>query len=324
MRADAMHVTAQRLTLSDDADEFILAVPGVAGSVVRTGRGSSSMAITSQVAGSATVAMLEFGFPMVGNAEPEGDVLVLCHMLRAPRGGSWNGVGIGEGQTFLYPPGTSQAATDPEGLAFGLVSIPWGDVEVAAGCLGVEVDRDQAVSVRGSDDADPALSGLFASVHGSAGRAGPIRDGALDQDLLLEWVIRTVTHDLAWDGPTTRLATRRGWSSDDLVRDAVDILAMSGRWRMPVLSLCGLLGVSERRLQIAFRSRYQMGPHEFMQRRALQAAHRAFQRGDHRQTTVAAIATEHGFNHGGRFAALYRSTFGESPAATRSRAASAP
>jgi hypothetical protein len=105
--------SADQVTITSDADEFMVAVPGATGSLVRTGRGRSLTSVTSRTVGPASLAVLELGFPMVGNAATDAGVLVLCHMLRTPPAGQWNGVTLEVGQTFVYPPGGSQAAIDP-------------------------------------------------------------------------------------------------------------------------------------------------------------------------------------------------------------------
>jgi transcriptional regulator GlxA family with amidase domain len=104
-----------------------------------------------------------------------------------------------------------------------------------------------------------------------------------------------------------------------LTRDAIKFLEASRTWRVPILRLCREVGVSERRLLTAFQEQYGLGPQEFMHHRALQGAHQALLDADPAVTTVASIAAEHGFAHGGRFAQRYRSTFGEPPSATLAR-----
>ncbi len=209
----------ERVTVTDDADEFILAVPGVSGTVVRTGRGDRSMTVTARGIDAATVALLEFGYPMVGGAAPDGDVLVLCQMLRTPRGGRWNGVELEVGQTFVYPPGSSQVAADPEGLAFGLVAVPWAQVEAAADAMGFAIRVDSSAQVL-APSVDRPLCSLFSAVT-ATGTPCSDEGAVLEGDTVLEAVARSVGHAAAKPGSTS---SRRGLSSDDLVRDAIDIL----------------------------------------------------------------------------------------------------
>lgn len=84
--------------------------------------------------------------------------------------------------------------------------------------------------------------------------------------------------------------------------------------------LCNLAGVGERALQKAFESRRGMSPLRFVTERRLAVARRSLSRPD-RCEDVTQIAHRLGFAHTGRFAAVYRQVFGESPSATLRRAA---
>jgi AraC-like DNA-binding protein len=83
--------------------------------------------------------------------------------------------------------------------------------------------------------------------------------------------------------------------------------------------LCNLAGVGERALQKAFESRRGMSPMRFVAERRLAAARRLLTRASPRDD-VTHIAIKLGFGHTGRFAVLYRQTFGESPSQSRQRA----
>jgi AraC-like DNA-binding protein len=83
--------------------------------------------------------------------------------------------------------------------------------------------------------------------------------------------------------------------------------------------LCAVAGVGERALQKAFESRRGMSPMRFVAERRLAAARRLLTRAGARDD-VTHIAVKLGFGHVGRFAALYRQTFGESPSQSLRRA----
>lgn len=82
-------------------------------------------------------------------------------------------------------------------------------------------------------------------------------------------------------------------------------------WR--VAELADLAGVSSRSLQDAFRHEYGAGPMEVLRRIRLQRAHRDLVAGVPEETSVTEIAMNWGFFHLGRFAAIYREHYGESP-----------
>jgi AraC-like DNA-binding protein len=79
--------------------------------------------------------------------------------------------------------------------------------------------------------------------------------------------------------------------------------------------LCRVAGVGERCLQVAFQSQRGMSPMRFVLERRLAAAHRHLRRAAPGEE-VTRVAIEAGFSHLGRFAALYRSAYGEPPSKT--------
>lgn len=85
-----------------------------------------------------------------------------------------------------------------------------------------------------------------------------------------------------------------------------------------VTRLSRINGVSERTLRNAFYQTRGGSPKRVLSRLRLEKAREALLRGD-ADTTVAAVATEHGFFELGRFAGQYRAAFGESPSATLRR-----
>ena len=84
-----------------------------------------------------------------------------------------------------------------------------------------------------------------------------------------------------------------------------------------ISELCSALKVSRRTLHRAFVDTLNMGPVAYLRRRRLSAIQTALKRGDRATIPIADIAFEYGFADPGRFAAYYRSLFGESPSQTR-------
>jgi len=82
--------------------------------------------------------------------------------------------------------------------------------------------------------------------------------------------------------------------------------------------LCEVVQVGERSLQLAFQARRGMSPLRFVAERRLAAAQRSLS-GERADEGVTAIATSLGFTHLGRFSAVYREVFGESPSQTIAR-----
>jgi AraC-like DNA-binding protein len=310
MGQDRPRVADTRVDAAVDGDDFMLSVPGADGALVRLGQGSGATNVSVRAVEKGHLALLDFGFPMSGVAYSVGDHLILCHMLDAPEGGRWDRTELEAGQTFVYPPGSSHVAADPEGLRFGMLVVPWDEFVVAADQLGIDPSPAGRQHVRARRPGDP-LAHLFGDSATSTSVVPP--DHGFD--VLLEAGVRAACEIPQLAGPRPR----RRWESKELVVDVVDWLTQSELWQVPMLTLCREIGVSERRLQTAFREAMDTTPGEFLRMRALQAAHRKLQDADPATTRVGAIATELGFAHRGRFARRYAAVYGESPSFTLRR-----
>lgn len=83
-----------------------------------------------------------------------------------------------------------------------------------------------------------------------------------------------------------------------------------------VSRLCRAVGLSERGLRNAFYGVHGVGPKRWMLAERLEEVRRALGNAAARSTTVAAVATDHGFYELGRFACTYKAAFKETPSAT--------
>ena len=88
---------------------------------------------------------------------------------------------------------------------------------------------------------------------------------------------------------------------------------------IPISRLCDVTGVSERCLRNAFYYVHGMGPKRWMVAERLMRTQVAL-RASRSATTVTEVATDFGFYQLGRFAAIYKKTFGETPSETLSAA----
>lgn len=250
--------------------------------------------------------LVDFQFPMVGSAYPDSDVLVLIHVTSVPPGGNWDGTTLAAGQTFVYPPGTSQTAVDPDGLRFAMAVVPWADFEVAADTLGFDPETAARRRVRSTNPFPPLRS--------SPEQPGP-RGDPPSVDSLIEVIVRAACEPVTVD----QTVRRRGWSPEEIVRDVDAYLASTGAWRLPMLTVCRGVGVSERKLETSFREAYGITPQAFMRHRALQAAHTSLAAADPVSAHVSVVAKRYGFRHLGRFARYHLEVFGETPSETLRR-----
>jgi AraC-like DNA-binding protein len=111
--------------------------------------------------------------------------------------------------------------------------------------------------------------------------------------------------------------TRRGRiSRPQIVSTLEDFLREHLDEPIYMTHLCDITGVSERSLRNACRAVCGESPKRFLTRRRMEAAHTALASATPGKMTVTRIATDHGFYELGRFAATYRSLFGEHPSET--------
>jgi AraC-like DNA-binding protein len=86
--------------------------------------------------------------------------------------------------------------------------------------------------------------------------------------------------------------------------------------RLSVGEIGADLGVADRTLRTCCQEFLNMSPSRYLRARRMQLVRRALRRADPSQTSVAQIARRYGFEGLGRFAASYRTRFGELPSIT--------
>lgn len=296
-------------TVTVDGDEFMLAVPGASGHLVRTGDGRDDARIRGTRLDGVHLALLDIGFASIGEAVADTDSLILCTMLRTPGAGRWEGVPLEPGQTFVYPAGSTHHAVDPAGVMFAMTVVSEERFTDAALTLGIDPAVAMTKRVVRGRPLHQTMA-LFAreSVE-SAESAWPVTVTADD-------VLESAIHTLAGDNHAHHPTSARRWNDADLVHAATQFLEDGQLWRVPMLTLCRAAGASERRLQLAFTRLLGTGPTTFMRLRALQSANRALRHADPATDNVIDIARNHGFAHPGRFAQFHQAIYGELPSRT--------
>jgi AraC-like DNA-binding protein len=83
--------------------------------------------------------------------------------------------------------------------------------------------------------------------------------------------------------------------------------------------LCAAVGVPERSLNMCCGDFLGMSPTRYMRLRRLNLVHVALKNASHASSQVSQIAKRYGFSELGRFAAYYRTVFGETPSTTLGR-----
>jgi AraC-like DNA-binding protein len=89
--------------------------------------------------------------------------------------------------------------------------------------------------------------------------------------------------------------------------------------KLKLPALCAEIGVPERTLRLCCTEFLGLSPTRYLLLRRLNEARSALRRADPATATVAQVARDHQFLELGRFAVMYRTTFGESPSTTLQR-----
>lgn len=97
------------------------------------------------------------------------------------------------------------------------------------------------------------------------------------------------------------------------LRKAIDFVEQNAHRDIGITDIAASVYLTPRSVQYIFRRYLDITPTEFLRRIRLARARDDLKAADRSLTTVAATAAHWGFAHTGRFAVLYRQTFGESP-----------
>jgi AraC-like DNA-binding protein len=101
-----------------------------------------------------------------------------------------------------------------------------------------------------------------------------------------------------------------------LLRRAIEYIDANTANDISLADVAEAVHVTPRAVQYMFRRNLDMTPMQYLRRIRLQHAHEDLLAGDRTRDSVTAIAARWGFMHTGRFAVLYRETYGRSPHAT--------
>jgi AraC-like DNA-binding protein len=98
-----------------------------------------------------------------------------------------------------------------------------------------------------------------------------------------------------------------------LLRRAMEYMDANATNDIALADIADAIHVTPRAVQYMFRRHLDMTPLQYLRRIRLHYAHLELSAADRMQDTVTEIAARWGFSHTGRFAVLYRQTYGQSP-----------
>ena len=109
---------------------------------------------------------------------------------------------------------------------------------------------------------------------------------------------------------------RSFYTGSRLVSETEDYTDAADGRPVHISEICSALKVSRRSLHRAFANTLGIGPVAYMRRRRLSAIRSVLRRSDPATTSIGDVAFQYGFSEPSRFAAYYRSHFGEKPSDT--------
>lgn len=132
---------------------------------------------------------------------------------------------------------------------------------------------------------------------------------ALEQDLIHALIDCLTAGDERGHAPT------RQRHAEIMIRFE-DVLASHPDRQLPMPELCAAVGAPERTLRACCAEFLGMSPGSYARLRRLNLVRTALLRADPATVSIAEIARRYGFSELGRFAAVYRAAFGETPSTT--------
>jgi AraC-like DNA-binding protein len=151
-------------------------------------------------------------------------------------------------------------------------------------------------------------------------RDSVLADDAIATPLVLGHAARLLAAVTVEAFPTAAMSRPTPYDRTDshpvLLRRAIEYMESNLGSDIGLADIANAVHVTPRAVQYMFRRHLQTTPLRHLRRLRLHYAHQDLVAGDRMRDTVTDIAARWGFAHTGRFAVLYRETYGQSPHAT--------
>lgn len=231
---------------------------------------------------------------------------------------------IGEPQD-VFSPGDVTLYSPPELPYSGRVcqanyDLTMFDVELlhrvatsAPGSPGVPVrlTGHRPISAKAGYQLKVAIEYVRSAVHSQTGPVPPLVVST-STSMLAAAVVSTMPTTAGLD-PTP---TDRRDAKPALLRRAIEYLESNAHRDIALADVADAVYVTPRALQYMFRRHLDVSPMGYLRRVRLDLAHQELCSADPATTTVQGVAARWGFAHTGRFAAAYRSAYGQNPSDT--------
>jgi AraC-like DNA-binding protein len=264
-----------------------------------------------------SLSMCEFSIEFRGRGVISPNKLAIGTILASARTPLFWGEEVSSGDIVTFPPGVEADGIYGSGSSYAAILIEPSELVSLFRSEGRS--GDPAVWIkRGVQRHDPLLTdevrrrlieiSLSLRRHGAAASKQTL-------DFFRRSIVEAFAVGLVSTTPPDRIRTRV--TGARLVREVEGYVDAAGDRPVHISELCNALKVSRRSLHRAFVDTMNIGPVGYLRRRRLSAIQTVLKRSDPATTGIAEIAFEYGFSEPSRFAAYYRSFFGETPSDTR-------
>ncbi len=238
-------------------------------------------------------------------------------LIRNAAFSSWYGCEVTKGTLLCNPPGEPIDGSITPGFSCLAVSFPadvWERAQQLAGGENVSFDRFAALQL--TPDSYSRIEQRLLKLQNE------LRDAystANYQQEVMANATDFVMHIAAsaWESATTKPRP------PDSYRNRMRLAHRAENWlrdhladQIQVTDLCLRLRISRRELEYAFKTAFDCGPQEYLNKLRLNAIYRVLRCSNQLSCSVSDIALDHGITHLGRFSSNYYRLFGEKPSTT--------
>ncbi len=311
-----------------DPDDFRASVPGATIDLVFSGDGQFRARVTSLELPHVRLGEIHEWLPRIGFVALAPDPVFVSFAIRSTARRTWRGTGLEWGDLVLHAGGESFHERCGGNYHWGLVGVSRARLSAYARAL---TDHDILVPRLGQIlRPSAAAAARLRLVHAMACRLVRTKP----EIIVHAEAIRALEHDilhalvgcLGAASGSNRPAARGGRAEVMARFEALLATEPSARWHLPDLS--SVLHVPQRTLRNYCAEVLGVSPSRYARLRRLNLVRAALRHADPATARVETIASRYGFGELGRFAAAYRTAFGETPSTTlrgdRRRRASMP
>jgi AraC-like DNA-binding protein len=299
-----------------DPDAYAAAIRQSTVQLTVTGRGHFTAQIVRIDLHHLWMQRLADSLPRITHTDSSGGRAVISFRMQPGPSLTWGGVDLRPGQIIRHKVGGSSHQHASGGTGIGAMSLPLEDMAavgaVIAGCE-LTAPSDALIVTP-----PPAAMAKLLRLHAAAGQLAeaapevighPEAARGLEQSLIEALVGCIAVAEAQED----RAAQRRHALITHRFHKMVEENPDSALY---VPEICAAIDVSPRTLLACCQEHLGMGPKRYLMLRRMSLVRRALRQATPGTTTVTNIASQYGSWEFGRFAGVYKSTFGETPSET--------